>query len=204
MKKTETGYRQILKERYEILNNLPVPLYMVGKDHDIKYSNKFFQGKFGKPNSKNSRKCYETLQNKSCPCEKCPVTTALDTGETLTAEYVLSDNNDYFLYSAPVRTVDEKSPLAIGMLINVADHRRMEAKLRKKKYETFLNQYRLTPQEQRVVKHIVRGKGDKKIAKKLGISANTIKRHIQSVFRKIGIHSRMELMAVIHKELKIF
>jgi DNA-binding CsgD family transcriptional regulator len=52
----------------------------------------------------------------------------------------------------------------------------------------------LTPQEQRIA-HLARtGASNKDIATHLSVSVRTVRTHLESVYRKLGIHSRRELM----------
>ncbi|MDJ0339651.1 LuxR C-terminal-related transcriptional regulator [Cryobacterium sp. PH31-O1] len=51
----------------------------------------------------------------------------------------------------------------------------------------------LSPQESRVAGHVVFGRSDDAIAKALSLSPYTVKQHVKSVYRKLGVHSRVEL-----------
>jgi DNA-binding CsgD family transcriptional regulator len=55
-------------------------------------------------------------------------------------------------------------------------------------------QYRLTIREKQVMDLIIRGKSNKEIEQELIISANTVKNHIYSIFRKTGVVSRGQLI----------
>ncbi|GMT43108.1 MAG: hypothetical protein IEMM0002_1519 [bacterium] len=182
------------KSHNEILNNLPLAVYLVAENFSIKYANRMFNDKFGRPNG---RKCYQALSGKSEPCGKCPMEYVLKTGKTAMTGSVLPDDREYLFYTSPSRATAQK-PTVTVILIDVTDHRRGEAAIRKRKYEIGLKKYSLTPQERKVANHILQGKNDKEIAEKLGISANTVKRHVQGVYRKIGINNRTKLMAIFH------
>jgi DNA-binding NarL/FixJ family response regulator len=51
----------------------------------------------------------------------------------------------------------------------------------------------LTPRELEVVAAIVTGLQNKEIARKLGVSEDTVKHHISNVFDKLGVSNRLEL-----------
>lgn len=48
----------------------------------------------------------------------------------------------------------------------------------------------LTPREVEVVEHLRRGATNKEIARALGIMEDTVKKHLKSVFAKLGVHRR--------------
>ncbi len=58
----------------------------------------------------------------------------------------------------------------------------------------------LTPRETEILGHIAEGKSNKVIARELDISDGTVKLHVKSILRKLGMHSRVEaaVMAVQH------
>ena len=55
----------------------------------------------------------------------------------------------------------------------------------------------LTSQEQKVVNAIKMGKSNKEIAAELFISLSTVKTHINSIYKKLGVSSRKELLSKI-------
>jgi two-component system, NarL family, nitrate/nitrite response regulator NarL len=54
----------------------------------------------------------------------------------------------------------------------------------------------LTQREIEVLKHLVRGESGKQMARALGISYSTTRTHIQNVLAKLGVHSRLEAVAL--------
>jgi two-component system, NarL family, nitrate/nitrite response regulator NarL len=52
---------------------------------------------------------------------------------------------------------------------------------------------RLTPRELQVVAAVVEGAPNKDIASELGVSEQTVKNHLSSIFDKLGVSSRLEL-----------
>jgi LuxR family maltose regulon positive regulatory protein len=61
----------------------------------------------------------------------------------------------------------------------------------------------LSPQEIRVLKLLVAGLSNGEIATQLVVSANTVKTHVKSIYRKLSINSREEARTIA-KELKLF
>jgi DNA-binding CsgD family transcriptional regulator len=53
----------------------------------------------------------------------------------------------------------------------------------------------LTKRELDVMKLLLDGKANKQIAQDLRVSHDTVKSHVQAIFRKLGVHSRAELMS---------
>ena len=53
----------------------------------------------------------------------------------------------------------------------------------------------LTPREQEVLEALVRGHGTAELAEQLGVSRATARSHVQSVLKKLGVHTRIEAVA---------
>ena len=52
----------------------------------------------------------------------------------------------------------------------------------------------LTGRENDVLEQVLEGKANKSIGRALGISERTVKIHLQSIYRKLGVHRRVELI----------
>jgi two-component system, NarL family, nitrate/nitrite response regulator NarL len=53
----------------------------------------------------------------------------------------------------------------------------------------------LTPREREVLRLIAAAAGNEEIGRRLAISVNTVRSHIQSIFTKLQVHSRLEAVA---------
>jgi DNA-binding CsgD family transcriptional regulator len=56
---------------------------------------------------------------------------------------------------------------------------------------------RLSPRETEIADCILEGLGNKEIAARLGISENTARNHIYSLYQKLGIQKRMDLLGLV-------
>jgi DNA-binding NarL/FixJ family response regulator len=55
----------------------------------------------------------------------------------------------------------------------------------------------LTPRERQVLRALAQGTSTTRIAELLGISAATVRSHVKSVMAKLGVHSRVEAVALL-------
>ena len=59
---------------------------------------------------------------------------------------------------------------------------------------------RLTERELEVLRLVARGLNNRKIAKQLYISENTVKNHVRNILEKLQLHSRMEAVMYAVRE----
>ena len=57
--------------------------------------------------------------------------------------------------------------------------------------------YNLTDREREIVNHVMDGKNNKQLADELYISINTVKKHLNNIFRKTDVNNRTELTSLI-------
>jgi DNA-binding NarL/FixJ family response regulator len=60
----------------------------------------------------------------------------------------------------------------------------------------------LTPRERDVLSLLVEGAGRNDVAKRLQLSANTVRTHLQSLMSKFGVHSTLEVVALARPRLE--
>lgn len=65
--------------------------------------------------------------------------------------------------------------------------------------ETVSSRYRLSGREEEVLVELARGRTIASIAETLTVSENTIKAHTKSIYRKLGVHTREELLSCVEK-----
>jgi len=61
------------------------------------------------------------------------------------------------------------------------------------------NTYELTPREQEVADHLIKGHTYANIAETLFISMPTVKTHVSNIYRKVGVKNKMELFYTLMK-----
>jgi two-component system nitrate/nitrite response regulator NarL len=59
----------------------------------------------------------------------------------------------------------------------------------------------LTPRERRVLELLVEGYNTAEIVTQLRISDSTARTHVQSILSKLGVHSRLQAVALLHREV---
>jgi len=63
--------------------------------------------------------------------------------------------------------------------------------------EVIAGAYRFTPREREVTSLVAQGRSTKQIASALGLSPFTVSDHLRSIFAKVGVQSRGELVAAL-------
>ena len=58
----------------------------------------------------------------------------------------------------------------------------------------------LTPRQAEVLRLLEQGRSTKQIAQELHLSTETVRNHIRHVFAALGAHSRLEAVAIAHRE----
>ncbi len=58
--------------------------------------------------------------------------------------------------------------------------------------------YRLTNQEQKILKLLILGRLYKEVASSLYISENTVRAHVRHIYKKLHVHSKAELATKVY------
>ena len=58
----------------------------------------------------------------------------------------------------------------------------------------------LTTRESQIARAVADGRGNREIATQLGITEQTVKNHLTSIYEKVGVRSRLQLALVILQE----
>jgi DNA-binding CsgD family transcriptional regulator len=57
--------------------------------------------------------------------------------------------------------------------------------------------YGLSSKERRVVEYVIRGHSNQAIAMQLNVGTDTVKKHLTSIFTKLGVDSRTQLVSLV-------
>ena len=57
--------------------------------------------------------------------------------------------------------------------------------------------YKLSDREQQIISLVCEGQSNKDVARKLGVSEGTVKAHLHSIFGRLRVRSRIELMIAL-------
>lgn len=145
----------------------------------------------------------ETLRRLRAEDKNVPVimlTTSQDEGDVVEAlrsgaqGYLLKDMEADELVKALMQIAGGKTVVApdlAGILARVVQG----GEIARKPSSPFSD---LTPREMEILAHLAEGQSNKVIGRELGIADGTVKLHVKSILRKLGVHSRVEaaVMAV--------
>lgn len=93
------------------------------------------------------------------------------------------------------RYLDPQTGVAAGSrLKNALEHQQEER--RRERYDTLVETAALTQRERAVLDELLRERSALAIADKLSIAENTVRTHVQNIYKKLGVHSREELTAL--------
>lgn len=59
----------------------------------------------------------------------------------------------------------------------------------------------LTPRERQIASAIADGRSNRDIAVRLGITEQTVKNHLTSIFEKVGVDSRLQLALALVRQM---
>ena len=86
-----------------------------------------------------------------------------------------------------------KKHLAFRLYRELPEHKISSHKNRLTHLDSLIFKYHLTPRETEVLKLILQGEKNPDICEELFISASTLKKHTNNIYKKLGINSRVEL-----------
>lgn len=88
-------------------------------------------------------------------------------------------------------------PTEANRLLRYLRHRRAQEESERDRVK------RLTPRETEILQRMAEGLSREQIATALGLSPNTLRTHVQNVLTKLGVHSKVEALAVAIRHGKV-
>ena len=122
----ETELSSERQRLYSVLDELPGYIYLQAPDYSIRFANRFFQERFGKPEG---RKCYQVFGESNAPCADCPIQRVIDSRMPTEWEYKAPDGRFYHLYDYPFIDIDG-TQLVLELGIDVTERKKAEEELR--------------------------------------------------------------------------
>ncbi|MCL6446848.1 MAG: response regulator transcription factor [Armatimonadetes bacterium] len=94
-------------------------------------------------------------------------------------------------------------PSLIGQLVN--DYAKMtQGFLTQLKSRVELEGKGLTPRENEVLKYLAQGLTNKEISSKTHLAIDTVKTHLRSIYRKLGVKNRSQAITLLNRQNKAF
>ncbi|HWP97437.1 MAG TPA: PAS domain S-box protein [Syntrophomonadaceae bacterium] len=140
--KRQHAEEKLLAERqrlFSVLDGLPAQVYLIAPDHSFRFSNRFFQERFGKPGDD---PCYKVFHNRTEPCEQCSTFTAGKI-EIQQGEWTYPDGYTYEVYDYPFIDVDG-TELLLSFGLDVTECKKVELELSRSE-EKFSKAFRSNP-----------------------------------------------------------
>lgn len=90
--------------------------------------------------------------------------------------------------------------VALNMTKRKSTENALERSESKDSIEALAGLYKLTNREAEVLEYVVEGRDVPFMAEVMVLSPNTVRTHVKSLYRKVGVHSRQELISVIQEK----
>jgi signal transduction histidine kinase len=133
-RQTEKALAVERQRLYSLLDELPMYVYLQGKDHSIRFANRCFKEHFGVPNGK---ACYEVINNTHRPCERCKPFQVFETGLPIEWEWERKNGKTYQVFDYPF-TDHDGNPLVLELGIYIT--KRKEAQRERREIQAQLHQ----------------------------------------------------------------
>lgn len=137
------------------------------------------------------------IQSMSLPVRTLILATTTDKYQTLDAlrrgasGILLKESTAQTLYKCIQSVMDGECWIGRKSVVHlVQELRKYSGPLREK---TAKRNWNLTPRQSQIVAEVISGKTNKEIALSLGLSDQTVKHHLTSIFNELGVYNRLEL-----------
>ena len=169
------------------------PLLVVGSDRTIRYCSAGAADLLGVPSEEaRGRSCASVLEgedafgNRYCS-SNCPVFGMIEQGRA-PRPFELHRPNGQRVRMQPL-AIDGEERAVIYQLQSAEPSRAAQA-------EPSPSLAKLSAREREVLEQLMEGAETETIALRLGITRTTVRNHVQRILRKLGVHSKLEAVAV--------
>jgi DNA-binding CsgD family transcriptional regulator len=200
---------------WQVLENLGEAMAVVDRQYRIVWFKESLSQFLPNPGPKVGRLCYEVLFNRKSPCiDTCPVTPVFADGNphTLERHFITPDGKEIWREARAYPIVDRQGRVAFVARISFdITHRKLKQKQQMRDQDTLeralsqMSQLQLdgmpfqpsasnalSGRELEVLRLLAQGLSKPQIGNALGISENTVKRHVSNIFDKLGVNDRTQ------------
>jgi len=130
----EITKRQLVEEELEkerrrlfsVLDGLPAQVYLIAPDYSFRFSNRFFQERFGNPEAS---PCYKVFHGRTEPCIECETFVPGNPICVTQGEWSYPDGYNYEVFDYPFRDVDG-SEMLLSFAFDITERKKIEEELR--------------------------------------------------------------------------
>lgn len=110
---------------FDVIDELPVFVYMQRRDHSVAYSNKKTVNFYG---DTEGRRCFEVFSGRRSPCPHCPTFRVFDTGKPVDWQFTDEKGRTFHIYDYPFED-ENGEPLVMELGIDLTELKRVEREL---------------------------------------------------------------------------
>lgn len=110
---------------FNVINELPIFVYMQRRDYSVAYANKKTLAFYGAPQG---RKCYEMFAERNDPCPHCPTFRVFDNGQPVDWQFTDEAGRTFHIYDYPFED-ENGEPLVMELGVDITELKRVEREL---------------------------------------------------------------------------
>lgn len=110
---------------FDVINELPLFVYMQRQDYVVAYANKKTRNFYG---NTDGRRCYEVFNGLDRPCSHCPTFSVFETGKPVDWQFTDNQGRSFHIYDYPFED-DNGDPLVLELGVDVTELKRVEREL---------------------------------------------------------------------------